>query len=247
MEKFPPQTGQNAVILGGGCIGMLALQCLKNLYGAAEVAVLDIDENKLKRIKETYPEYGDSLKTFHLREPSSATRSSVLPHLEYHPKRLVNYNLDDYITLLMHEHDDLRQLIEDTHGAFADYLFEALPPLPEDKEFPHTRFLGANLLSPSGQYVLFSAEGIEEKTKFFWPVLAKGLALHPAGFDQRSVPMPRTAVDLHMAHAYVNAGIIDLQKLVTCTVDFTNETGVQQAFANYGQGEHMWKTVVKIA
>jgi threonine dehydrogenase-like Zn-dependent dehydrogenase len=247
MEKYPPDAGGNAVILGAGCIGTLALQCLKNLYGVNEVAVLDIDEEKLQRVHDVYKEYGDSVRTYCIKEPSEERRSALLSGLEQHPPRLVDYHVDHYLALLREENADLDRLIQDTKGAFASYLFEALPPLPEDQQFPHTRFLGASLLAPNDRYVLFSAEGIEEKTKFFWPILSKGLTLHSAGFDQRSYSMPETAVVLQKAYAYVATGIISLDKLVTCEISFDDEEAVKRAFKDYGKGDYTWKTVVTIS
>ncbi|GEM_PF-1104826 len=239
MENFPPKAGENAIILGAGCIGSIALQCMKNIFGVKDIAVLDVDEKKLAHVKEVYSEYGGSIKTFCLAAGNK--NSSVM-------NKLSNYRsmgISEYQNLVKMINEDLKQLIEDSKGAFGKYLFEALPPLPENEEFPHTRFLGADLLAPLGQYVLFSAEGIEEKTKFFWPILAKGLTLHSTGFDQRCFPMPETAVILQKAYSYVEAGVIDLGKVITSKISFSNQLDVQKAFSNYGKGEFLWKTIVE--
>nr|VFJ94023.1 MAG: Threonine dehydrogenase [Candidatus Kentron sp. LFY]VFK19093.1 MAG: Threonine dehydrogenase [Candidatus Kentron sp. LFY] len=247
LEKYPPNAGDNAIILGAGCIGMLALQCMKKLYGVDRVAILDIDEKKLQRVNDVYKEYGESIETFCIKEPSEEQRTTLLPDLKQHPKKLIDYPLEHYTALLGEQNKELDDLIQKTKGAFGNYLFEALPPLPEDQQFPHTRFLGADLLAPNSRYVHFSADAIEEKTKFFWPLLAKGLTLHSAGFDQRCYPMPRTALVLQKACAYVEADIISPEKLVTSEIHFDDERAVQKAFSDYGTGEHMWKTVVTIS
>lgn len=252
MEKYEPSAGENAVILGAGCIGVLTLQCMKNIYGVNRVAVLDVDAAKLARMQEVYGEqYGDTLMTFHVTEPSENQRKEFLqdpnkPIWEFH-RNTVDYKVSEYIELLRSDNGDLDRLVQETHGAFATYLFEALPPFPRDAEFPHTRFMGANLLAPDSKYILFSAEGIEERTKFFWPILSNGLNLHAAGFDQRCYPMPQTAAILQKAMAYANSGMIDLHKLVTKEIDFHHEEDVKTAISKYGTGDYMWKTMVRIA
>nr|VFK12807.1 MAG: Threonine dehydrogenase [Candidatus Kentron sp. LPFa]VFK28917.1 MAG: Threonine dehydrogenase [Candidatus Kentron sp. LPFa] len=247
LEEYKPHVGDNAIILGAGCIGMLALQCMKKLYGVDKVVILDIDEEKLRRVNDVYKEYGESIKTFCIKEASEEQRTTLLPDLERYPKKLIDYPLDHYMTLLSEHNKELDDLIQKTKGAFGNYLFEALPPLPEDQQFPHTRFLGAELLAPNSRYVHFSADAIEEKTKFFWPILAKSLTLQSAGFDQRCYPMPQTSLVLKKAHAYVKTGIISLDKLVTSEIRFDDEQAVQKAFSDYGTGAHMWKTVVTIS
>lgn len=212
MEKHAPITGKNAIILGGGCVGILALQCLKNIYGVKEVLIIDVDQKKLQKIPELFPEYKNSLKTLHV---DKGTRKSS-------------------------EFKD--RWVKATNGAYAPYLFEAMPP----KIDVDSREIGSSLLSPNGHYILFTATASEENTSFFWNILAKGINLKSSGFDQQCFPMPESASIIQKAHAYANTGIINLKKVVTKEINFFEEKDVKLAFAQYGKGEHMWKTVVTI-
>lgn len=252
IEKYQPVAGENVVILGAGVIGTLALQVMKSVYGVGDVAILDTDHVKLGRVEDIYRKrYGDGIKTFHVTTPDEEVKQSFADDPAKKTSKvcnaLVDYSVPEYEELLRSDNRDLYELVESTKGAFATYLFEALPPLPRDQEFPHTRYLGATLLAPDSRYVLFSAEGIEERTKFFWPILSNGLNLHAAGFDQRCYSMPQTAVVLQKALSYVESGLVDLSILVTKHVEFDDEAGVQQAFKCYGDNDYMWKTMVHIA
>jgi hypothetical protein len=66
------------------------------------------------------------------------------------------------------------------------------------------------------------------------------------GFDQRCFPMPETAAIIQKAYAYASSGVVDLTRGVTKEISFFDEQAVKRAFANYGKGEHLWKTIVGI-
>jgi len=205
-------TGQNAIVLGGGCVGVLAVQCLRNIYGVDEVLVIDVDSEKLRRIPELFPEH----------------------------KRKIR-------TLLVDEHTKdsevfAKDWVRKFDAAYAPYLFEAMPP----RVTIDSRELGTSLLAPNGQYILFTATASEERTAFFWNVLAKGINIRSSGFDQRCFPMPETAAIIQKAYAYASSGVVDLARAVTKEISFFDERAVQRAFASYGKGEHLWKTIVGI-
>lgn len=137
-------------------------------------------------------------------------------------------------------------LINETKGAFGEYLFDALPPYIDISEFPDTRYLGANLLSPQGKYMLFSATTMAETTMLFWSILSKGITLTATGFDQRAFSMVDTALVLKKARDFVNNKKIDLQKVVTKEINFFDEQNVKKNILEYGRKEFLWKTIISL-
>jgi len=141
---------------------------------------------------------------------------------------------------------EAERIINKTKGAFGSYLFDALPPLADSISQVDTRYIGANLLKPNGTYFFFSATTLPETTTVFWPILAKGINLTSVGFDQRAFPMEKTAQILDMAYAFAESGVIDLKKIVTNEVDFYSPLDVQKSFYNYGEADHLLKTIVSL-
>ncbi|MEL6942777.1 MAG: hypothetical protein AAFO82_08920, partial [Bacteroidota bacterium] len=124
--------------------------------------------------------------------------------------------------------------------------FDALPPYIDTLNFPDTRYLGANLLSPKGKYMMFSATIMPETTMLFWPILSKGITLTATGFDQRAFSMVDTASIMKKARDFVNSGKINLQKIVTKEINFFDEQNVKKNILKYGSKEFLWKTIISL-
>lgn len=209
-EKNKPNSGSNIIILGGGAIGSLAYQCFRFIYGANKIIVLDIDENKLDHLNNSYLD--KNLETILIESDSGQER--------------------------------IAEIINKSKGAYCQYLFDALPPNSFENSSLDTRELGARFLAPNGQYILFSASNSPETTNLFWLILAKGINITSAGFDQRVFPMNETAKILEMAYGFARSGLIDLSKIVTKTISFYDESEVQFAYKSYGKPSHLLKTIV---
>jgi threonine dehydrogenase-like Zn-dependent dehydrogenase len=130
--------------------------------------------------------------------------------------------------------DALASLAYDHNGAYADYVFDALPHIAPSGPGSNVRSIAMRLLQAGGQYILFGATMIPQSVDT-WLVLAKGLRIVATPFDVRAFPMARTAHITRVALNLVTGRILDTEPLVTNIVPFTDEAGVRAAFSGYGQ------------
>jgi threonine dehydrogenase-like Zn-dependent dehydrogenase len=138
----------------------------------------------------------------------------------------------------------LRGLAEDHLGAFADYVFDALPTvagggvaLGDD-----VRAAGMRLLRAGGRYVIFGATNIPQSVDT-WLLLSKGLRINAAPFDVRAFPMSRTAHVMRIALNLLIGGLLDVDSLITGAVPFHDEDGVRSVFSAYGENGALKTTV----
>ncbi|MEU4235653.1 alcohol dehydrogenase catalytic domain-containing protein [Nonomuraea sp. NPDC026600] len=129
--------------------------------------------------------------------------------------------------------DALRGLADDHLGAFADYVFDALPHVDSTSKASGVRAAAMQLLKATGKYVLFGATAIPQAIDT-WLLLAKGLKFVAAPFDVRAFPMSRTAHVIKVATNLVDSGVLDIDQLITGTVSFWDEGGVGRVFSEYG-------------
>jgi threonine dehydrogenase-like Zn-dependent dehydrogenase len=125
-------------------------------------------------------------------------------------------------------------LAEEHHGAFADYVFDALPFVDQAGTGGSVRSAAMGLLKAGGSYVIF---GATDKPQAFdhWLVLAKGLRVRAAAFDVRAFPMSRTAHVAQVAVNLVTHGLLDVDRLTTGHVSFHDDAAVRGVFRDYGQ------------
>ncbi|WP_214103898.1 zinc-dependent alcohol dehydrogenase [Acrocarpospora catenulata] len=132
----------------------------------------------------------------------------------------------------------LSGLADKHYGAVADYVFDTLPHVGASD----VRAAGMRLLRADGTYVIFGATSIPQSVDT-WAVLAKGLQLKAAPFDVRAFPMARTAHVMQVAQNLLLSDILEMDSLITGTVDFLDEAGVRGVFHGYGTAGGL-KTVV---
>jgi L-gulonate 5-dehydrogenase len=127
--------------------------------------------------------------------------------------------------------DAMRGLADDHLGAFADYVFDALPAvggLGQD-----VRAAAMRLLRAGGRYVIFGATSVLQSVDT-WLLLSKGLQINAAPFDVRAFPMTRTAHVMRVALNLLIGGLLDVDSLITGAVRFHDEEGVRGIFSGYG-------------
>lgn len=139
--------------------------------------------------------------------------------------------------------DVVETLIREHHDHFADYVFDALPHVTIDGHCKDVRYLGMCLLRPGGIYVIYGAAGLPQHIAT-WLILAKGLRLQASPFDVRLFPMARSAHVARVALGLIRDGMVQVQPLVSNTVSFSEESAVQAAFTNYGEGGSMKTSIV---
>jgi len=148
--------------------------------------------------------------------------------------------------------DALQRLAHDSQGAFADYVFDALPHVPVGTCGDITRDLALALLRPRGLYNLYGATGGGQVLNF-WTMLAKGPYVCAGGpFDVRAFSMNDSARILAQAVRFLDRGLIDPAPLISARVAWNDEVGVQEAFQNWGVGGMMktsinWSSAARIA
>jgi L-gulonate 5-dehydrogenase len=200
----PPMPGDDAIVLGAGPCGLIALQLLKKMYGVYSVTLLDKNPYRLK--------IGTDLGA-------------------------------DYIYNVETQQADLEKLIVDSHGNYAQYVFDALPELKASKGIPNTRTIAMNLLAPGCTYVVFSAVETEQLIDM-WIILSKGLKLRAAAFDVREFPMWKNTGILKIAQNLILNRTISLDLIISNIVDFYTPDRVKLAFSEHSL-EHRMKTLVK--
>jgi L-gulonate 5-dehydrogenase len=129
--------------------------------------------------------------------------------------------------------DTLRVLADDHLGAFADYVFDALPAVGRSGAGTDVRSAAMRLLRAGGQYVIFGATNVPQSLDT-WLLLSKGLRINAAPFDVRAFPMTRTAHVMQVALNLLIAGLLDVDSLITDAVPFYAEDAVRNVFFNYG-------------
>ncbi|MDN3359413.1 zinc-binding dehydrogenase [Actinomadura sp. DC4] len=130
--------------------------------------------------------------------------------------------------------DALRGLAEDHLGAFADYVFDALPTVGGSVLGHDVRAAGMRLLRAGGRYVIFGATNVPQSVDT-WLLLSKGLRINAAPFDVRAFPMSRTAHVMRVALNLLAGGLLDVDSLITGVVEFHDEDGVRDVFSAYGE------------
>jgi L-gulonate 5-dehydrogenase len=132
------------------------------------------------------------------------------------------------------ERETLESLAEEHHGAFADYVFDTLPYVDGASESGVVRSAAMRLLRAEGRYIVF---GATDKPQSFdhWLMLAKGLQVQAAPFDVRAFPMSRTAHVMRVAAELISSGLLDVSRLITGDIGFSDESAVRRVFTHYGQ------------
>lgn len=161
------------------------------------------------------------------------------------------YGVEVYNLTSKEDKKQIIKMVNDKTGKIAQYAFEALPP--DHDKVEDARYYGALLLSPLGKYILFSAQGVQEKTNFWWLVLAKNLNICAAGFDAGAFSMQKSAAVLERALNLVRNNVIDIESVLKekedgklNIVDFNNEKEVIKTFDTYGETDVL-KTVIKFS
>jgi threonine dehydrogenase-like Zn-dependent dehydrogenase len=129
--------------------------------------------------------------------------------------------------------DALRGLAEDHLGAYADYVFDALPTVGVSVLGHDVRAAAMRLLRAGGRYVIFGATNVPQSVDT-WLLLSKGLRINAAPFDVRAFPMRRTAHVMRIALNLLIGGLLDVDSLITGAVPFHDEDGVRGVFSAYG-------------
>jgi threonine dehydrogenase-like Zn-dependent dehydrogenase len=129
--------------------------------------------------------------------------------------------------------DALRGLAEDHLGAYADYVFDALPTVGVSVLGHDVRAAAMRLLRAGGRYVIFGATNVPQSVDT-WLLLSKGLRINAAPFDVRAFPMSRTAHVMRIALNLLIGGLLDVDSLITGAVPFHDEDGVRGVFSAYG-------------
>lgn len=130
--------------------------------------------------------------------------------------------------------DALRGLADDHLGAFADYVFDALPAVGGSGVGQDVRSAAMRLLRAGGRYVIFGATSVPQRLDT-WLLLSKGLQINAAPFDVRAFPMTRTAHVMQVALNLLIGGLLDVDSLITGAVPFYDEDGVRTVFSAYGE------------
>lgn len=135
--------------------------------------------------------------------------------------------------------EELRVEVDD--GTY-DYVFDALPPLPNVGEEDDPRRLAMRKLKPGGRYVLYGASQSMQRFDT-WLMLAKGLQISSAPFDVRSFPMHETANVIAAAARMLRLGIVDGKSLLSAVCRFDDFDGLVSVLENYRRTVHMKTTV----
>jgi L-iditol 2-dehydrogenase/threonine 3-dehydrogenase len=136
----------------------------------------------------------------------------------------------------------IQTMANDSSGAYAEFVFDALPDITDAPNLANTRTLAMALLRPGGRYVLYGATERPQEIDT-WPILSKGLQISATPFDVRHFQMWRTAHVLLVARNLLGAGIIDPQPVLSHLVAFTDGAGVDGAFRHHASGLRL-KTVI---
>jgi L-gulonate 5-dehydrogenase len=130
--------------------------------------------------------------------------------------------------------DAVESLAREHHGAFADYVFDALPYVDRLSDGGGVRSAAMGMLRAAGSYVIF---GATDKPQAFdhWLVLAKGLHICAAPFDVRAFPMSRTAHVVQVAVNLVSGTLLDVARLTTSHISFHDSDAVRRVFTEYGE------------
>jgi L-gulonate 5-dehydrogenase len=138
---------------------------------------------------------------------------------------------------------ELIGFVREHHDSFADYVLDALPHVAIPEDDIDVRSLAMGLLKPGGEYVVYGATALPQQVST-WHVLAKGLHLRATPFDVRAFPMKRSAHCARTALKLIQDGLVSVDPLVTRTLHFDDDSGVRDAFANYGEHGDMKTSVV---
>lgn len=134
------------------------------------------------------------------------------------------------------QRERLDGLQRDFEGAFADYVFDALPYVDPDSPGRASRSIAMCLLRPGGIYNVYGVTALPQEVDW-WSIGSKGLHIGGgAAFDTRSIPMRQTSYILRQAVEWLDRGVIDARPLVTETIDWGDKDSVRRAFADYGSG-----------
>ena len=132
------------------------------------------------------------------------------------------------------ERETLESLAEEHHGALADFIFDTLPYVDGTSSSGVVRSAAMRMLRAEGRYIVF---GATDKPQSFdhWLMLAKGLQVQAAPFDVRAFPMRRTAHVMRVAAEFMSSGLLDVSRLITGDIGFSDESAVLRVFTHYGQ------------
>ncbi|MGE3277650.1 MAG: zinc-binding dehydrogenase [Vicinamibacterales bacterium] len=130
------------------------------------------------------------------------------------------------------EEERCRDLINDTHGEYADVVFDALPgALPPDS--PPTRRLAMQMLRPRGEYILYAAA--ESTAMPTIEMLAKGPRFHFAPYDSRVIDFTQRAQFMSRVLSMIESGQIRPERYISRQIHFHDTDQVQQLFREYGR------------
>lgn len=162
----------------------------------------------------------------------AATRIAIIDIMDERLRIARDLGLADVTLNAATQQADCRALVGDTHGEYADVVFDALPGrLPDDS--PPTRQIGMQMLRPRGEYILYAAAETTAMPSI--EMLAKGPRFHFAPYDSRIIDFTQRAQFMRKILAMIEGGQIRPEQFISRQIDFRSTGDVRQLFREYGR------------
>ena len=135
----------------------------------------------------------------------------------------------------------LNALVNQTHGAYADVVFDALPGISSQQ--PDSRSLGARLLRPGGMWVMYAAA--QHMLLPTITLLAKGITIKGAPYDSREISFNQRAAHMGIVHSLIRSDLIPVEVFIARRISLFDAEAVRQAVLQHGCGDEIKVEVIR--